>query len=72
MKRRGRSVRKAALPQLVFELLRREVEPSDVLKVLRPKELTYLCELCSLLDELGACSDVEFPDDYEDNEEEEE
>lgn len=48
------------------------LDVEQVIKTLRPDELTYLCEICALLDELGACSDVWDTDDDDDYEEEEE
>lgn len=41
-------------------------KPADLVKVLRPPELTYLCELCAELQSLRICDDVFFEDEEED------
>lgn len=45
-------------------------DAKDVIAALRPRELTYLCELCAILDDLGVCADVFDDDDDDDNDEE--
>ncbi len=45
--------------------------PSKVVKILRPPELSYLCEICDELRTLRVCDDVFF-DDEEDEEDAEE
>jgi hypothetical protein len=39
---------------------------SSVIKVLRPPELSYLCEICDELRALRICDDVFFEDEGED------
>jgi hypothetical protein len=43
------------------------VAPKALIKRLRPAELEYLCELCSLLQELHLCDDDEFDFEEEDD-----
>lgn len=40
---------------------------SSVIKVLRPPELAYLCDICDELRSLRLCDDVFFDDEEEDN-----
>lgn len=37
--------------------------PSKVIKILRPPELSYLCEICDELRALRICDDVFFDDE---------
>ena len=39
---------------------------SNVIKVLRPPELAYMCEICDELRALRICDDVFFEDEGED------
>lgn len=43
-------------------------KPDQVLKVLRPAELQYLCDLCDALRDLRLCDDVFFDEDEDDAE----
>jgi len=45
--------------------------PARVIKTLRPRELTYLCDLCDEMRVLRLCDDVFFDDDPEMEDEEE-
>lgn len=45
--------------------------PGDVVKVLRPPELSYLCEICDELRVLRICDDVFFDDEEEEEDAEE-
>lgn len=56
-------------PRLIVGLLMSH-DAKDVIAALRPRELTYLCELCAILDDLGVCADVFDDDDDDDNDEE--
>lgn len=42
------------------------VTPNRVIKVLRPPELAYLCDICDVLRTLRICDDVFFDDEGED------
>jgi len=54
--------------QLALHVMRTSgLSPKGVVQSLRPAELTYLCEICAILHELGICDDV-F--DFEDEEDE--
>lgn len=55
--------------RMLVRLLSR-IKPKDVVKGLRPRELTYLCEICAVINDLGLCDDV-FDDDNDEEEEEE-
>lgn len=64
MKRPGRSG--AKLSRLAIGIAS-GIDPKTLLKRLRPVELTYLCEICSLLHELHLCDDDDFDFDEEDD-----
>ena len=38
-------------------------KPANVIKVLRPPELAYLCDICDALRTLRICDDVFFDDE---------
>lgn len=42
-------------------------KPQDVVKVLRPDELDYICELCDVLASLRACDEAWYSDEDGEN-----
>lgn len=32
--------------------------PEDIVRILRPPELKWLCQCCNVLEDLGLCSDI--------------
>jgi hypothetical protein len=55
----------------VRTLMSSNLAPGDVVKVLRPPELSYLCEICDELRVLRICDDVFFDDEEEEEDAEE-
>ena len=50
----------------VRTLMTSGMKAGNVIKVLRPPELSYLCEICDELRALRICDDVFFEDEGED------
>lgn len=44
------------------------LQPGRVIKTLRPRELTYLCDLCDEMRVLRLCDDVFYEDEEEEDE----
>lgn len=61
----------AALRLAVRTMMTSGMSPKGVVQVLRPVELTYLCEICDELRVLRICDDVFFDDEEEEEDAEE-